>query len=252
MVSFKRLVAAALLVQAFPAVAADYDARLDWSRRVELATPVSGVVTDVAASVGSEVKQGAALVTLDPRPFKASLAGARAQVAKVRETFEEAKREFERAQELYDRTLLSEHDLQLAKIAHTAAKADFEAAQAALEQARLELEYSVVRSPFDAIVVERNVQTGETVVSQLEARTLLVVADDERMIARAVLPLDSLANVRPGQKAVVRVGGRQFDGVVSLIGVEPASSGAGYPVEVGFATGERRLRAGQPAVLVLP
>ena len=51
--------------------------------------------------------------------------------------------------------MLSEHELQVAKIGLTSADAAVQAAQSALTQAQLDLEYSVIRAPFAGVVVQR-------------------------------------------------------------------------------------------------
>ena len=108
-----------------------------------------------------------------------------ARLAKAREERDEAVRELERTQELFERTLLSVHDLQLAQIAATGAEADHSSAEAELAEAEIKLEYSRILAPFDARVVSVPAQPGETVVSRLQARPLVVVAPAGRMRARA-------------------------------------------------------------------
>jgi multidrug efflux pump subunit AcrA (membrane-fusion protein) len=49
----------------FPAMAADVEALIQWSRRTELATPVSGVVASVAVNAGERAAKGQLLLTLD-------------------------------------------------------------------------------------------------------------------------------------------------------------------------------------------
>ena len=92
-------------------------ATLQWGQRAELGTLVSGVVAEVPVRAGQSVNKGALLVTLDDRGFRARVQGAQAAVTRTGVRFEEAKREQERAIELYDRTVLSEHERQLAEIA---------------------------------------------------------------------------------------------------------------------------------------
>ncbi|HKJ75825.1 MAG TPA: efflux RND transporter periplasmic adaptor subunit [Gammaproteobacteria bacterium] len=238
------------------ALAAEVEATLDWARRVELSTPVSGVVAEVAAEPGDAVAAGEALVRLDPRPLKAAARAAQARVDRTRPARDEAERELERSRELYERTLLSKHDLQVAEIEHAAADAALREAQAALEQARLDLEYSVVRAPFEAWVLERPAQVGQTVVTRLEARPLVVLAERGRMLARAAVAEVVAGELERGRQLEVVVDGRGYAGTVRTVGLEPVADGGEtprYPVTVVFShDGAERLRAGGKAKVVLP
>ncbi len=244
-----------LLAHAALASAAELDARLEWARRAALSTPVSGKVQMVAVEVGDRVEKGAALVRLDPRPFEYALRKWKATVASRQEARDEAERERDRAQQLYDRTLLSTHELQLAEIALVKAEAELERARAERDQAALDLEHSVVRAPFDAVVVGRDLEVGQTVVTRLQSTPLVVVAEAGRMIARVLVAEDALT-FEPGATATVSVGGRQHEGRVRRIELEPVEERAGAPrygVDVEFPVApDARLRAGQTAKVMLP
>lgn len=247
-------IGAALAVPA--AMAAEVEATLEWARRVELSAPVGGVVTAVPAEPGDAVAADAPLVRLDPRPFQSRVRAAQARVDRTRPARDEAKRELERSQELYERTLLSKHDLQVAEIEHASADAEYREAQAALEQARLDLEYSVVRAPFVAWVLERPAEVGQTVVTRLEAQTLVVLAERGRMAARAAVAESAARDLERGREVAVVVEGRRYTGTVRTIGLEPlADSGEPprYSVTVVFPHDDaERLRAGGKAKVVLP
>ncbi len=247
---------AALLTGAGPALAADINATLHWSERVELSTPVSGVVQRVMVDVGSRVKKGTVLLSLDERSFKANLAEAQANLAEAKDALEEADREVKRGEELFKRTVLSIHELQLVKIDRTRAAARFSGAKTALTQARLNLDYSVVRSPYDAIVLARSVEPGQTVVTRLQATPLLTVARADRMVARAALDQAQIERLRRGSEIDVRIGGSTYKGKIVRLGMAALSAGQQpplYALDVEFALPhDRLLRTGQAAVISLP
>lgn len=231
--------------------AEEVPATLQWARRVTLSTLVAGTVSAVPAQVGARVKKGAALVKLDPRRFDAALEEAKARVESTTQKNKEAQRELERAQELYDRTVLSDRELQLARIGAASAAADYRAAQAALVQAQLDKEYSTVTAPFDALVLAVPAEVGEVIVAELKPEPLVTIAASDRMLARFVAQETQLARLQSGQAVQVEVDGRRYRGAIRDIGLEPTGSG-GYPVDVSFATGDRVLRAGRHATVHLP
>ncbi|MCO6414302.1 MAG: HlyD family efflux transporter periplasmic adaptor subunit, partial [Thiogranum sp.] len=185
----------------------------------------------------------------------AAVRAAEARVAYSREALAEAGRERERTRELYDRTLLSDHDLQIAGIAWL--KADFEhrRALARLAERQLALEHAELRAPYPALVLQVPVAPGQTVVNRMQATPMVVLARSDRMRATADLSLDQLKSLRSGQTLQVKIDGLTLDGVL----VDPGlavfdKDGAGrYSVEVEFDwPAQRNWRAGQPAEILLP
>jgi multidrug efflux system membrane fusion protein len=250
-----RLLAYVLLAGvACRASAEDMTASLAWARRVVLSTPVSGNIVEVSVSPGDRVGNGEALVRLDPRPFQARVLEVEAELARLQPARGEAQRELERAQELYDRTVLSNHELELARISLAELEAKIVAAQARLTQAELELEYSTVRAPFDGVVVDCSAEVGQTVVSRLRTVPLVTLAEVGRMRARAEVTGQRLVGLQPGRELRVRVDGTEYAGRVDRLGLEPAQPGADrYPIDVVFEVApEVRLRPGTPAVVEIP
>lgn len=238
------------------AAAQEIDATLHWARRVELGMLVSGVVQEVFVGSGQHVLAGQALVMLDARDFEARLAGAAAHLAGVLPALEEARDELVRAEDLYDRTLLPEHDLELARVAVAKQEAQRAHADARVARAALRLERGILRAPFAGIVVARSVEAGQAIVSRCESRTLVVLADDANFIARVALDARSLAGLRIGQELAVLAGGLALTGKIAAIAPEPLpdlSDGPRYLVEVLVPRPEKgSLLAGQGVTLKLP
>ncbi len=245
-----------LLVCSGAAHAAEVGGSLQWARRVELGMPVSGVIDAVKVRSGDVVEAGAPLVSLDARGFKATLQEAEAAVAKAAAAREEAGRELDRANEMYDRTLLSDHDLQVAKIADTTAAAALKSAEAQRAQARLDLEYSRITAPFGGVILQCNAEAGQTVVNRLQSVPLIAMAELGRMVAQADVDAAALANLTLGHTLTVRVGGKDYEGKVQRLGMEPTGKRDGNPlyaldVLFTYPVGDN-LRAGQAATVVLP
>jgi RND family efflux transporter MFP subunit len=243
----------AMLVQG--AQALDLDGQLAWGQRVELGSLVSGVVSEVAVIPSQLVKRGDTLVRLDDRGFRAAVSGARATLARAESALDEARREDNRAQELYDRTLLSDHERQVAQIALVAARSSAGEAKAALVKAQLKLEHSRIKAPFDARVLAVNVAVGQAVVTRLQSQPLVVLADSHAMLAAGEIAAGQLPGLAVGQPAQVGLGGQWLDGRIYDIGMEPLrreGREAVYRIRVMFQPpSDIHVRAGLPAVLRL-
>lgn len=234
-----------ILAAATPAWAGSLDAQLQWSRRVELSLPVSGVVQEVRAEAGQRVSKGQLLLALDAAPFAASVLAAEAAVARCRLDLKEASRDHAQARELYARTVLSTVELENAALKQSRAEAACRSAQADLEQARYRQRVSALRAPFDAWVLARSVEPGQSVVAELKPPTLLVLAAAGEYLARAEVAADDARTLKLGQAVTVSVAGRRYQGEIKAMALEPAANGR-YPVDARFATDDA-LRTGQSA-----
>lgn len=251
--TFSRYLSVALfLLPASLPRAEELDATLNWARRVELSTPVRGVVAEVLVQAGQRVEAGRVLLRLDQRAFQARVAEARARSKSTQAMVREAQRELERAEELYERTVLSDHDLQTAKNDAIQAQADYEAARAEQIRAEQELEYSAVTAPFNALVIRVNAEVGQTVINDLQPVTLAVVADADTMLAQALITDEQALALKPGDKVSVTVRDRQHAGEVHSISLEPEKDTDRYRLQVMFALDNQVYRVGQRARIEMP
>ena len=249
-----RLTLVWLLWPLAPALAgAVVDAELAWSDRTDLGTPLSGRVAEVLVAPGDTVQPGQPLLRLDRRALLARREAARARLEAARQRLAEAVRERDRIEALFDRTLLSEHELQVARIDHAAAQATELGARAELAIVEQRLDEAELRAPFEARVLSVAARVGQTVVNRLQAAPLVVVARTGRMQALAALPAEQIAALATGQPVRVTVGGQDFDGRILDAGLEPAGSGGLYVLRVEFGVApDQGLRAGMAARIALP
>lgn len=238
-----------------PLRAAELEAVVAWSQRVELGMPVSGVVSEVLVQPGRQVKKGDRLVGLDDRGFSSEVGRWLAEHRHAQAALEEAEREDARAVELYDRTVLSDFERNQALIALQSARARAAQAQARLVQARLDLERSVLRAPFDGVVLAVNAAPGQSVVSELQSQPLVTLADNRRYHAHAQVDAAQAARLVPGSALAATLRGRSMEVTVAHVGFEPVGPAGQAPryvlvVEIA-ADGESPLRVGETLMLQL-
>lgn len=242
-----------LVLNAPVALATDVAAVLQWSQRVEMALPVSGVVQSVSVNAGDSVKKGQPLLKLDAAAFEARVAESRAAAGRLKADMVETRRDLGRVQELYDRTVIATTELDQAKLRHARAKGLYEEALARLKQESKSLEDTIMRAPFDAYVVAREAEPGQVVASGLKPQMLLVLARAGEMLARFKLYDTQIAQLKPNQAVTVEANGQNYQGKISNIGLEPlpGKDEAVYPVDVVFYP-KTLIRAGTPVKVRLP
>jgi RND family efflux transporter MFP subunit len=253
-----KCLAVPLLMLALPLAAAAeiVKSRLEWAHTVDLRFVEDGVLAEVPVVVGQSVKANAVLAALDPREFELARREAAARVTRAEAAVARAERQLHWTAELYDRGLIADNERLEAEEDAAAARAELEAARAGLGQAEVALERTVLRAPFDGIVVSVQAWPGQVIVKQLQQDPPVVVADARRMVARARLTAERMQAFAPGQALQVRVGrGGWRKGQVYRLGVETEDiidRGAVYALDVLFeAWPDETFRPGQFAAVDL-
>ena len=141
----------------------------------QITSPVSGVIKKVYVQKGKTVNQGELLLEFDNTLINSNLAEAQAQLKLAKINLSEAKKELDRSNELYDRTVLSEHDLQLAKISYSKASAQHTAAKNKLTHAQWDKKHSKLYAPFNGRIIKVLSYQGQYVNNKLSAQTLLII-----------------------------------------------------------------------------
>ena len=126
-----------------------FSGRVSAIESVELRPRVSGYIQRVAFAEGEEVRKGDLLFVIDPRPYRAALDQAQAQLDRARSEAAHAAAQDARAASLVEAKAISREDFESRHAASSQGKAAVRAAEAAVAAARLDLEFTEVRSPID-------------------------------------------------------------------------------------------------------
>jgi RND family efflux transporter MFP subunit len=141
----------------------DHVGRFEPSSSVEVRPRVSGAVTAVHFADGAIVKKGDLLFTIDPRPFNAALAEARAGAAQARSDVALAEADLERANRLRADDAVSQSDLDRLAARVRAARASLAAAEARVGARALDVQFTEVRAPITGRISDRRVDAGNIV-----------------------------------------------------------------------------------------
>jgi RND family efflux transporter MFP subunit len=244
-----------MLIAGIGTARADIDARIYWGKRIDMGVPVSGVVAKVPVETGMKVSKGDELVVLQQTPFKTALVEAKAGAIQAAGARKKARRDYDQTKELYDRGLISTVELQNAQLKKEASEAGYSAARAKLQRAQYELSNSVLRAPFDGLVLDKRVEAGQTLVSTQQVQTVVTLAATGDYIARGVIDSKEIKNLAIGQKATVKANGKSFSGQISSLGLEPVAGSKPnkpqYEISVRFHSSDVMLRAGTEADISL-
>ncbi len=226
---------------------------------VEIRARVEGYLDKVAYNEGSFVRKGQVLYRIDPKPFEAALASARADLATANARLEKTKNDVARYQPLVEQRAVSRQELDTALSFRDAAQAQVEAQQAKVEQAQLNLGYTTVRSPIDGLAGTTQVDAG-SLVGRGESTLLTTVSRIEPILFRAGISeaefldisrrADEMRHQRGGKTIPIELilaDGTVYPHTGRLDAIERAidpTTGT-LSVQFTFANPERLLRPGQ-------
>ncbi len=187
-----------------------------------IAPAMGGRIREIRVDVGSQVRRGQALVTMD----KANLSQQQTQVATL-------KRDYERYKELYEVGGISKQQLDQAKT-------QLDVAEYALNNLD---ENTTLTSPVNGVVTARNYDPGD-VAGQSPILTIESINPVKVKVNVSESYYSQVVKGMPVEVQVDALGGEVFQGSVSLIHptLDPVSHT--FTVEISVPNGDQRLRPG--------
>jgi membrane fusion protein (multidrug efflux system) len=149
----------------------------------EIRARVEGFLETMNFREGSFVGKGDLLYTIDAKPFQASLAQTKADVATAQARLAKANNDVDRYTPLVAKQAVSQKELDDARAAQDAARSQVEAARATVDKATLDLGYTRVNSPINGLIGTTLVKPG-TLVGRGESTLLTTISQLDPIIFR--------------------------------------------------------------------
>jgi len=203
---------------------------------VKISARVPGKIVLMAVKEGDSVKAGEVLVRLEQEQYKASLARAKSSLNEAEANLNLANSELKRSKELYSQNLISIAELEVAQAKYDQALSSLQQREASVNEAKDALEWTVLSTPIDGGVTEKNKELGEMALgSQFQEDVILQVADLSEMEARIEVNENDIINVNLGDSSEVEIDAfpdTTFTGYVSEISNSAETRGLGTIEEV--------------------
>ena len=222
---------------------------------VQIGTQVSGKIVALHADFNDRVKKGQLIAQIDPVLSQLAVQDAQAGLEKSQAELEQTRREYERNQTLFERKVLTEIDFNTARYNFNVAQANVKSAQVDLDRARQNLAYTNIYAPIDGVVVERDVDVGQTVAASLSAPQLFLVANDlSQMQILASVDESDIGAIHEGQSArftVQAYPNETFTGSVKQVRLQSKTTEnvVNYTVVVSVSNPNGKLLPGMTATI---
>ena len=135
------------------------------------------------------------------------------------------------------------------------ARAGLQSAQVALDKARQNLSYTNIYAPINGVIIERNVDVGQTVAASLSAPQLFLIAQDlARMQILAAVDESDISSIKGGQRVrftVQSFPGTTFDGMVQQVRLQSklTDNVVSYTAVVTLSNADSKLLPGMTATV---
>jgi RND family efflux transporter MFP subunit len=231
-------------------------------RKAAVAAKVTGMIIALYVEEGSRVKKDQIIARLESDDVAAQRDQAQANVEVSRQNLEQAKAEladakasFEReksllAQEFTTRAAFDAAEARYRKAvaAVSAAEASIRASNAALRAASVALNYTLIRAPFDAVVLTKNADIGDIVTpigAAANAKAAVVtIADLDSLLVEADVSESNLKEIKAGQPTEIQldaVPDIRFKGAIHMIVPTADRTKATVMVKVKFLDKDNRI-----------
>ncbi len=172
-------------------------------RKAAVATKATGRLEWLGVQEGSVVKAGEIIARLESKDVAASAEQAAASVQSAKAELQDAKVSWDRAQDLANKKFIPVSQLDTAKARYDKARAAVAVAEANHRGAQVAVDQTLIRAPFDGVVLTKAANMGDIVTPFSSATdskgAVVTMADMETLEVEADVSESSLAKVKVGQ-----------------------------------------------------
>jgi len=224
---------------------------------VSVGSQVSGIIKTLYVDFNSKVKKGQLIAQLDKSLLQAQVDQARGNVANNQAQLALQTANFGREKLLFKTDAISRAEYDNALASYNSARAAVSSSQAQLRSAEKNLSYTDIYSPIDGVVLNRNINVGQTVAASFNTPTLFVIAKDiTKMQVQANVDEADIGDVKAGQRVSFTVDAfinDQFKGTVQDIRLHPSVSAnvVTYTTIIDAPNDDQKLKPGMTANIII-
>ncbi|MBO4752110.1 MAG: efflux RND transporter periplasmic adaptor subunit [Bacteroidales bacterium] len=221
--------------------------------KVTVGTQVSGIVEKLYVDYNSTVKKGDLLAELDKSNLREQVKQSKANLSTAQSSKDLAQKSFDRIKRLYENKAATQEEYDQAATNLQQAKNQLISAQSNYENAVTNLKYAEIYSPIDGVILNKEVEEGQTVAASFSTPTLFTIANNlTEMQVEANIDEADIGQVKEGQRVVFTVDAfpeDQFTGTVQQLRLNPTvtSNVVTYKVIIAAPNEENKLYPGMTA-----
>lgn len=222
---------------------------------VEVGTQVSGIIDKLFVDFNSYVKKGQLLAKIDTTNLAAQLEQSKATLDNAKAELDYQQATYDRMAPLNDKKLISQTDYDQTVYNLNKARASYNSALASHKKNQINLDYALIYSPIDGIVLDKEVEEGQTVAASFNTPTLFTIANDlTQMQVEADIDEADIGKVKEGQRVEFTVDAypdETFGGTVTQVRLEPTVTNnvVTYTIIIAAPNDDYKLMPGMTATI---
>jgi HlyD family secretion protein len=222
---------------------------------IQVGTQVSGQIAAIYADYNDHVRKGQLLARIDPQLQNQAVEEAQAQLERALATMQQVEGDYTRNKQLYDLKFIAASEFGAVQSNFSVQKANVKSAQIALDRARQNLAYTNIYAPIDGVIVERNVDVGQTVAANFSTPQLFLIAKDlsDMQILASVDESDisAIRTAQPVEFTVQAYPNQTFAGTVQKVRLQSKTQDnvVNYTAVVGVRNTTGKLLPGMTATV---
>jgi HlyD family secretion protein len=175
--------------------------------KIDVKSKASGTILSLKVNQGDKIHKGDKIVSIDKVDTKAAYDQSLAALQTAQATLEQQKSNFARQTELHNQKLISDADMEAAKVTLATAKANLLSSQASYDQAKIRLDETEITAPIDGLVLDKPVDEGQVIASATGnvsgGTTIITLADMAKVYVEAAVDEVDIGKIRIGMKATI-------------------------------------------------
>lgn len=222
---------------------------------VQVGTQVSGKITELHADFNDRVKKGQLIARIDATLLEQAVRQSKSDLARAQADVKQKQFFLDQAEALYKSRAMTETEYTSAQYNSAVAASALVSAQASLERAEQNLAYTNIYAPIDGVVIERNVEIGQTVAASMSTPQIFLIAEDlSNMQILASVDESDIGVIKDGQDVSFTVQAfpnRTFHGAVNQVRMQSttAENVVNYTVVVKVRNPDGALLPGMTATV---
>jgi RND family efflux transporter MFP subunit len=180
----------------------------------DVSAEVNGTVEIIQFEEGQRIRKGEVLVKLDTDLLEKDLQAKVASYEQILSDLERARRDFGRAQNLYEKKIIAEKNYDDQRFEVKSLEKKSAALKAEVERLGIELKKTVIKAPFNGVVIKRHIARGEWLSP---GETVATIARDDAVDIIVEVPEEITRYLKPGMTVMTTAAEKENNGTIVAV-----------------------------------
>ena len=193
---------------------------LYYERTSDVSTEVAGLVESIEVRQGDRVKKGDLLVRLNTEILDREISLTKKRIEQINLRINNTRKNFERLEKIYNKAGVSEKAYDDALYSYQDAQQEKQVTQESLEKFLIQKKRSLIKAPFDGIILTKNVDSGAWVQ---QGKQLVSIGSTNDLYVRAPVAEDMLQFIQLGDPVAVTINAFNKKVNGTIVNIDPVA-----------------------------